>query len=96
MKLWHCNECGRESKSEDGVAVLFHRCLAPRRSVIWTPPEVEGVTLEELWQRAFADLGGGTPSPSIEEARAETGASGRRKVGTGFRSDDDSDDGSEW
>lgn len=48
-------------------------------------PEVEGTTLEENRHAPFADFAGGYQPPTPEEAREETGETGRRKDGTGRR-----------
>ena len=84
MGLWHCPDCGWEGKAPDEVAVVFHRCHPPkgyRRR--WVPDELEGTTLEETWLRVFADAAGGYQPPTPEEARTETGETGRRKEGSG-------------
>ena len=90
MQLWKCDHCGREGKAPDEVVVMFHRCHPPkgyRRR--WTPPDLEGTTLEDVWARVFADAYGGYTPPTPEEAQEETDAKPRRTRGAGFRDEDD-------
>ena len=93
---WHCPPCGGEWETPDDVGSHFHACTpSSTRARQWTPPELEGTTLEDVWRSVFADFAGGYRPPTAEEARSETGETGRRKPGTGFNRGN-VDDGSEW
>lgn len=74
MRDWHCQYCGKSWKTDETVAVHFHRCRPPtkRRRREWTLPELEADTLEEAFHDVFSDFAGGPQQISTEEARAET------------------------
>lgn len=65
------------------VRVLFHPCRPRPSEHRWIPPDLEGITLEEVWLRALSGAFGGYRPPTPEQARVEAKHTCQRKAGSG-------------
>lgn len=79
-----CRECHGtlRLRLEQDPRLTYHRCYPRPRPSRWSTPdpgEDRWPTLEEQWLDAFESHSGGVAPPTVEEARAETDTSKRRR-----------------